>query len=71
MACTFTWSLCLWLFLWGYFKAEVYTTRPRTTDELKITIQSKFQWYQKTWWGEHWETCKQGWKSVYTMMATS
>jgi hypothetical protein len=28
---------------------------------------NKFQWYQETWWGEHWETCKQGWKSVGTM----
>jgi hypothetical protein len=26
-------------FLWGYLKAKVYTTTPRTIDDLKITIQ--------------------------------
>jgi hypothetical protein len=45
-------------FLWGYLKAKVYTTRPRTIDDLKIAIQ----WYQKTWREE------QGWKSVYAVM---
>lgn len=28
-------------FLWGYHKAEVYTTRPRTIDDLKIVIRKK------------------------------
>jgi hypothetical protein len=31
---------------------------------------SKFQRYQKTWRGEHWETCEQGWKIVYAMMGS-
>jgi hypothetical protein len=26
-------------FLWGYLKTKVYTTRPRTIDELKIAIR--------------------------------
>jgi hypothetical protein len=29
---------------------------------------SKFQRFQKTWRGHHWETCRQSCKSVYAMM---
>jgi hypothetical protein len=28
-------------FLWGYFKAKVYTTRPQTIDDLNIAIQKQ------------------------------
>jgi hypothetical protein len=28
-------------FLWGYLKAKVYTSRPRTIDDLKITIRKQ------------------------------
>jgi hypothetical protein len=27
--------------LWGYLKAKPYTTRPRTIDDLKITVQKQ------------------------------
>jgi hypothetical protein len=36
----------------------------------KSQFGNKFQGYQKTWWGERWETCEQGWKSVYAMMGS-
>jgi hypothetical protein len=35
---------------------------------LRLQFGIKFQQYQKTWWGEHGETCEQGWKSVYAMV---
>jgi hypothetical protein len=28
-------------FLWGYLKAKVYTTRPRTVDDFKIAIRKQ------------------------------
>jgi len=36
-------SVCDFLFLWGYLKNRVYTTRPRTLDELKQRIQDEIR----------------------------
>jgi hypothetical protein len=58
-------DLCL--FLWGYSKlkcALLHYTTPRTIMTSRSKVRSKLQWYQKTWRGEHWETCEQGSKCV-------
>jgi hypothetical protein len=41
MACAFTWSLCLWLLLWGYLKSKVSTSKPRTMEELKQKMKEE------------------------------
>jgi hypothetical protein len=54
--------------LWRCLKAKVYTTRPRTIDDLKVVIPKQIETIPGNMATEHWETCKQGCKSVYTMM---
>jgi hypothetical protein len=54
-----------------------YTVVPITTLNCTLALsvclikcaqfRNRFQRYQKIWWGNHWETCEQGRKSVYAM----
>jgi hypothetical protein len=41
VATALAWFKSLWLFLWGYLKAEAFKHRPRSLDQLKEAIQEE------------------------------
>jgi hypothetical protein len=57
--------------LWGYLKAKVYTIKPGTIDDLMIEIRKPISAISENMEGWHWETCEQGWTSVYAMMGNT
>jgi hypothetical protein len=55
-------------FLWGYLKAEVYTTRSRTIDDLKITIPNQISAIPENMVRRALGNLRARLKSVYAMM---
>jgi hypothetical protein len=52
-------------FLWGYLKAKMYTTRPRTIDDLKIAIRKQISAIPENMARRALRNCEQSWKSVW------
>jgi hypothetical protein len=64
-------SLLVIISFGGTSKRKCTTLDHGPSRTSRSQIWCKFQRYQKTWRGEHWEICEQGWKSAYAMMGNS